>query len=588
MRRLTISSSPAVSSKRQPSSSCTSGMGNGQSSAPTSSVVRLSAFTSLWDWLYASTKRAPAARSATGSPESINEVAPEPNRSNSDFGSPLLTASASAWAASSAVAKCFCLGASAYAGQPRNTTRASAAMTRAWSLILARVLIGASTIRQDGSSPASAATTAAATTAAAAAIAAEVGGALPAGTTAVAVGARTRAVPHVLKRTAASRLRGPTVPGAGVGALGLRARLVAGPTAGLGTRLIAGTAGRLRAWGIRPRVAGIPSGVAGTPLIAALHVTPDLFGAAGHLPLSLLGAPTERFARRRIPLRGLPVALPARRVAVPHPLPVVDVVLPIAVADVGLIEVVVVVHVDVDVVVPVAAPTAVAPERRADSHAGTKRQQRGGGDVPGWVIGVGWIARGRPGTVHHGGVVRRHVNHLRVRRLVLDDGGLRRCSLGCRCIRRRRRCRFDGDRLLLGALEIACLFRHEAQALDRVHHVILLGQEGIAELLGPVELVVHHGEHRRKRGQRLYTWIPALLLEGILQGLVLEGGVLLLPARRFDDFERIGGRHQDLRQQRVGIEGNGRDDLLDFLRLEYGRLRGRRLRRCCLGQRRGF
>jgi hypothetical protein len=35
-------------------------------------------------------------------------------------------------------------------------------------------------------------------------------------------------------------------------------------------------------------------------------------------------------------------------------------------------------------------------------------------------------------------------------------------------------------------------------ALDRVHHVGLLRQHGVAEILGPIDLVAHHLEHVRR------------------------------------------------------------------------------------------
>jgi hypothetical protein len=63
-------------------------------------------------------------------------------------------------------------------------------------------------------------------------------------------------------------------------------------------------------------------------------------------------------------------------------------VVPVAVVDVRLVEVVVLVHVDVDVVV---APTDVAPDRGADDHA------RGEGKSG--AVGIAWRVVGAGGRI---------------------------------------------------------------------------------------------------------------------------------------------------------------------------------------------
>jgi len=50
-------------------------------------------------------------------------------------------------------------------------------------------------------------------------------------------------------------------------------------------------------------------------------------------------------------------------------------------------------------------------------------------------------------------------------------------------------------------------------------------------------------------------------------------------------LERIGRRHQHLRQQRIGIERDRRQQLVELFRLEQRLVRcGRRRRRRCLGE----
>ena len=61
--------------------------------------------------------------------------------------------------------------------------------------------------------------------------------------------------------------------------------------------------------------------------------------------------------------------------------------------------------------------------------------------------------------------------------------------------------------------EISCRHRFLQKALDRGHHVGLLGEEGIAKRLGPLQLVTHDLQDSRKRHQRLDAGIPALNLQ---------------------------------------------------------------------------
>jgi hypothetical protein len=117
-----------------------------------------------------------------------------------------------------------------------------------------------------------------------------------------------------------------------------------------------------------------------------------------------------------------------------------------------------------------------------------------------------------------------------------------------------------------------------AQALDGIHQVLLLAQEGVAELLRPVELVIHHGEHLREEDERFHAVVPRLRSQRVIERTALQIRVGLDEARRLDDLERICGGHQDLRQQGVWIEGDRGGDLLQLLGHEERRWRGRRWR----------
>src|SRR6185436_14294922 len=112
-----------------------------------------------------------------------------------------------------------------------------------------------------------------------------------------------------------------------------------------------------------------------------------------------------------------------------------------------------------------------------------------------------------------------------------------------------------------------------------IEHFLLLRQERIAQLLRDVEFLVHRRQHLRKRGQRLHARIPFLLLQSVFERLLLQPRIRLCPARGLDDLQRIGRRHQDLRDQRVGIKRDRRDQRLDLFLLERGGLCRRLLRR---------
>src|SRR5262249_8975940 len=185
-------------------------------------------------------------------------------------------------------------------------------------------------------------------------------------------------------------------------------------------------------------------------------------------------------------------------------------------------EVVVVVVVDVDVA---AAPVAVAPDGGADRHADPEREQRRARDVSRRIVRVGRIRGVRPSAVDDRRVVLRHVDDLWIRGLDLDHLRRRRW----RRLRRGRRRRHDLDRhlLLLRVLERALGLRLRAQALHSAHEVRLLGQHGVAELLGPVELLVHHRQDRGKGAQRLHAVVPRLLLELLVELRFLEIRVVL-------------------------------------------------------------
>ena len=141
------------------------------------------------------------------------------------------------------------------------------------------------------------------------------------------------------------------------------------------------------------------------------------------------------------------------------------------------IAVEVVVHVYVDVVATpttTPAPTTATP-RRAHGQTDTERNRarRNDSACRGWVINWRiWISRR---AVNNGGIVRRHVNNLRVRLFdhnhffAFDHLGL--------------------NYLLLVRRQRSCAFCFSSHALHRIHHIALLREKGIAEIGGPLNIV---------------------------------------------------------------------------------------------------
>ncbi|MNM78959.1 hypothetical protein D3C81_908790 [compost metagenome] len=241
------------------------------------------------------------------------------------------------------------------------------------------------------------------------------------------------------------------------------------------------------------------------------------------------------------------------------------------------IDVVVAIHVDVQVV---AIPVAVAPEGIGNGDPGAEGQAsgEGGADV---VAGRRRIVRRRAGWVGPGavdliGVVAGDVDHLRVGRLdddglcrgwLLDDHGV---SAGLRRGRRwrGRGCGFDGDRLLFVRLQVAGCLGLAAQALDRIHHRVGLGEEGVTYPLHPGRVLAKGGQRGGEGDQRLHARVPRLVGDLAHCFVATDIRVRLGPGHRIGDVARIGRGHQHLGEQRVGIQRQRREHLVELFGAE--------------------
>src|SRR5262249_55006165 len=268
------------------------------------------------------------------------------------------------------------------------------------------------------------------------------------------------------------------------------------------------------------------------------------------------------------------IALGGRLIAVADPAAMLRVELPLLRVDVLPVHVDVLVHVDVPVVpAPAVVPTTVhvdvvvppvegGPDERARRYAGADPEQaRGrhsrGRRPPARIVRLSRRRIG--GAVHRRRAVLRNVHPLRIGGLDGDDRLLRVA-----------RCRLPDDGLLGRRLERPRVVRLASQHLRRVHELRALAEEGVAQILRPLEVVRHAVQHVGHGDERFDARIPVLLLQRLLQLVALQVGVGLPPAIRLDDLQRIGGGDADLREDVVGIERDGRDHLLELRLGELG------------------
>ena len=134
------------------------------------------------------------------------------------------------------------------------------------------------------------------------------------------------------------------------------------------------------------------------------------------------------------------------------------------------------------------SPIVMVPQRRANKERRAEPERRS--DRPPRRIPEEWYICRWPisGTVDDHRIIDRHIDVIRFDRLDCD-------VLGRPCIARDWRCGDPADLLLLARLQSAGGLRLFAECLNRVLYVIGLGQKGLAELVGPVQLLVHHREH---------------------------------------------------------------------------------------------
>src|SRR6267142_6361019 len=120
------------------------------------------------------------------------------------------------------------------------------------------------------------------------------------------------------------------------------------------------------------------------------------------------------------------------------------------------------------------------------------------------------------------------------------------------------------------------------QGLHGIGHILRLVYVCIAKRRRPRQVLVHVFKNRRELRQGLYARIPVLFVDFFGELVTLEIGMTLHPALRLDNLSWIRGSGENLRNERVRVQGDRRDKLLQFLR---GLFRRRSLRLAGLARR---
>ena len=114
-----------------------------------------------------------------------------------------------------------------------------------------------------------------------------------------------------------------------------------------------------------------------------------------------------------------------------------------------------------------------------------------------------------------------------------------------------------------------------ALTLDGVHDVGTLAEDGVAKCACPLRVVGHRVENGGEWEEREDAWIPGEIvgLNGLSEGVTCERCVLLRPRGCIGDLIPKSGGGEDLGEERVGVEGDALDELVELLRRD-GRRRG--------------
>jgi hypothetical protein len=112
------------------------------------------------------------------------------------------------------------------------------------------------------------------------------------------------------------------------------------------------------------------------------------------------------------------------------------------------------------------------------------------------------------------------------------------------------------DDLLVSGFERATLLGLPAHSLNGIGHPFRLVDEGIAQIAGPLNVIVHLVDYLRESGDGFDIVVPRLRIE---LGDIVR---ILDEPRGLHDFKRIRRSRKDCRQQRIGINRDRRDQFV--------------------------
>ena len=187
---------------------------------------------------------------------------------------------------------------------------------------------------------------------------------------------------------------------------------------------------------------------------------------------------------------------------------------------------------------PTPTPGLVGNHQRTDADADAKSDHR--------------RRRRCASDVHHCRIILRHINNLRIGRL----NDIHRLSA------RRLYLHF-----LLGiGAQCSRFISLRAQTLNRSRYGSLIGEKGIADGGVVVNVLRHHGQNIRKIHQSDECRIEPLLLRGVREGGAGQSAMLMQPVVRIENLLRICRCRCDLRQQRIWVKRDRRQQLVKLFR----------------------
>jgi hypothetical protein len=123
------------------------------------------------------------------------------------------------------------------------------------------------------------------------------------------------------------------------------------------------------------------------------------------------------------------------------------------------------------------------------------------------------------------------------------------------------------DIIVCVGLEVAVAPGLLTEALDSIHDVGSLVEDGVAESAGPLGVVCHRVEDAGEGQEGENAGIPGEIvgLDGLGEGVAGEVIVQLCPGGGVGDLVPESGRGEDLREQRIGIKCDALDELVKLL-----------------------